>query len=306
MSVSAKNMVIVAMPPDLAPATRLGECLNCPVVSIEVSRFPDSETKLFVPQSAAIAVLYCSLYEPDPKLFPLILAASALRDLGADQIILVAPYLCYMRQDKAFRRGEPVSQKVMAQTFTPWIDHIVTVEPHLHRIKNFGDVFPDVKTTMISAAPLLGKLLQIKNVEQDALLIGPDEEAHDWTCATALYAGLSFATMSKTRHGDRNVRLTMDSEISVADRKVFLIDDVASTGETLAAASKILKARGAGDIEALVAHALCGNDDLTRLRKAGVLQLYSTDTVPHSTNAIQIAALLAQTLETEVVDAPAY
>lgn len=306
MSGSRESVVIAAMPQDVLPARRLGASMDSPVVPIEVSRFPDGETKLRIPEAAATTILYGSLYDPDPKFFPLILAASVLRDLGAREIVLVAPYLCYMRQDKAFQRGEPVSQKVMGQTLSPWIDYIVTVEPHLHRTKGLDAIFPNIKATMIPAAPLLSKLLQCEQSHQEALVIGPDREAIEWTRAVAQLCGLSFTTMEKKRHGDRHVRLTLDPEISVEGKKIFLIDDVASTGETLGAAARILKKRGAKEVEALVAHALCGDEDLARLKEAGILQLKSTDTVPHSTNAIHIAPLLAQSIEKEIFDASAH
>ena len=306
MSALGEGVSIAAMPQDAAPAFRLGACLDIPVVPIEVSQFPDSETKLRIPQAAATTILYCSLYDPDPKIFPLILAASALRDLGSSEIVLVAPYLCYMRQDKAFQNGEPVSQQVMANTLSPWIDHIVTVEPHLHRTKQLGDIFPGIKTTMIPAAPLLGKLLENNNTDQEALLIGPDEEAREWTHAVARLAGRPFATMTKIRQGDRNVRLTLDPKVSVEGERVCLIDDVVSTGATLAKAAEILNKRGAASVEALVAHALCTDDDLRRLNEAGVLQLQSTDSIPHTTNAVHIAPLLALTLKAEVFNAPTH
>ena len=58
-------------------------------------------------------VILCrSLDRANDKLVELLLAAEAARASGASRLTLVAPYLCYMRQDKAFEPGEVVSQKL--------------------------------------------------------------------------------------------------------------------------------------------------------------------------------------------------
>lgn len=300
MTATGRDLAVFAMPQDVEPAKRLADYLGISLIQIELGRFPDGETKLCIASAASKSILYCSLYDPDPKMFPLMLAASALRDLGSNQILLVAPYLCYMRQDRAFRKGEPVSQRVLGEVLSPWVDQIVTVEPHLHRTRELGDVFIGVKTMTLSAAPLFKQLITQDDHGSKAILMGPDEEARAWTGAVARGAGLPFATMSKTRRGDRDVRVDLDPAICVDGMNVFLIDDVVSTGETLAAAARVLTKRGAANIEALVAHALCNESELSKLKSAGVSRLRSTDTIPHSTNAVNIAPLLASALQREL------
>lgn len=300
MNPSGEDLAIVAMPHDVEPAKRLADHLGISFAQIELGCFPDQETKLRVTSAASTSILYCSLYDPDPKIFPLMLAASALRDLGSNQNILVAPYLCYMRQDRAFRKGEPVSQRVFGEALSPWIDQIVTVEPHLHRTRELDDVFTGVKAMTLSAAPLFKQLIRQGEGSGKALLMGPDEEAHVWTRAVAQDVELPFATMSKMRRGDRDVKVDLDPVTSVDGVNVILIDDVASTGETIAAAARILKERGAANVEALVAHALCGESDLEKLKRAGVSRMRSTDTIPHPTNAVHIAPLLADALQREL------
>ena len=49
------------------------------------------------------------------KLMRALLTADALRRAGAPRVTLVAPYLAYMRQDRVFRPGEPISQRVLGQ-----------------------------------------------------------------------------------------------------------------------------------------------------------------------------------------------
>ena len=97
------------------PARRLATALGADFRGIEQRRFPDGESLVRTAPEAGAAVLYCSLDHPNDRLVDLLLASSALRDSGVRSIVLVAPYLCYMRQDVAFQPGEAVSQKVVAR-----------------------------------------------------------------------------------------------------------------------------------------------------------------------------------------------
>ncbi len=295
-----KDVLIAAMQQDRQGAERLSNEMNVAAAPIKLQRFPDRESKVRVMQAGRVTVLYASLDRPDEKLIPLIFAASALRDLGAEKIILAAPYLCYMRQDKAFHDGEAVSQQVLAKILSPWIDEIVTVEPHLHRVADFSAVFPDIKAIALSAAPLLAALVDNSKGSKNILLVGPDQEARAWTKAVAEAAQAPFVIMTKQRRGDRDVEVVYDDATTVEGREVYLVDDIVSSGATLAAATLVLKQKGAARIEALAVHALCSSDDLIQLKEAGLFRLRSTDTVPHETNAISAAPLLADALRKEI------
>lgn len=295
-----KDVLITATQRDWQAAERLSIEMNAAAAPIVVQKFPDSESKVRATQAGLVTVLYALLDQPDEKLLPLIFAASALRDLGAERIILVAPYLCYMRQDKAFCDGEAVSQRVLAKVLSPWIDHIVTVEPHLHRVKDFSAVFPDIKATALSAAPLLAALVDKSEGPKNILLVGPDQEAHAWTKAVAEKARAPFVIMTKQRRGDRDVKIELDDAVAVAGKHIYIVDDVVSSGATLAASARLLNQRGAAQIEALTVHALSSGDDLQQIKAAGVWRLRSTDTVPHETNEVSIAPLLADALFREL------
>ena len=77
---------------------------------------------------------------------------------------------------------------------------------------------------------------------------------------------------------------------------IILVDDVVSTGRSLAAAAEQLVQRGAASIGALVTHALFVGDALDRLEAAGVVEICSTDSVPHPTNRLRLDHLLAAAL----------
>ncbi len=275
---------------DLARA--LARELGASARPITVHRFPDGESRVrVVPGSGRSAVMIRRLDDPNPKLFELLLAADALRQSGVRQIALIAPYLPYMRQDRSFEPGESVSQRVLADLLGRVVDRVVTLEPHLHRIHDLAEVFA-CPTIAIPAAPLLAAWCRGRGSR--TLIVGPDEESAPWTRAVADRAGLPFVVGRKQRVGDRKVRVTLPG-LPPVDRAV-LIDDIASTGQTLAAAARELKRAGIRQIDAAVVHAIFAKGAAATLRRAGVRRIVSCDSVVHPTNAIATAKALASAI----------
>ena len=275
-------------------AARLATAACLPLAPIERHRFPDGELKLRLPTPLpAHVVLLRSLHRPNEKLVELLLAARTARELGARHLTLIAPYLGYMRQDKAFASGEAVSQRVVGCWLAELFDAVVTIDPHLHRVGSFKEAVPAGSAIALSAAPLIGGSFSAN----DVLMLGPDAEAEPWVRAAAAAAGCDSALCRKTRHGHRAVEVTLPAA-SYDGRHVVIIDDVASTGHTLAAVARQVLARGARRVDVAVTHALLVDDAEAILRTAGVGDLISTDTVPHWSNRIGTADLIAFALRT--------
>ena len=274
-------------------ANRLAGRLKLPAKEVAVHRFPDGESLVQIDSMAETAVIYRSLNDPNDKLVELMLAASILRESGSTRLILIAPYLCYMRQDMAFHPGEAISQRVVGRFLDGLFDAVVTVDPHLHRTRDLADVFPTAQTAALSAAPLLVDQLRTDGISTDALLVGPDSESEQWVNAVAVPLGLEVLLGGKIRHGDKDVRVEVP-RIEIANgRHVILIDDMVSTGSTLIECARQLTAAGAAKIEALVVHNLTDRIADAALRKAGIARIRSADSVPHPTNDINLAPLLA-------------
>jgi len=105
--------LVLSLPASAAAGAALAAELGCPAATIDCHRFPDGESRIVLPSSPPAHVAFsASLDDPDAKLVALMLAARTARELGASVLTLVAPYLCYMRQDQAFRPGEAVSQRI--------------------------------------------------------------------------------------------------------------------------------------------------------------------------------------------------
>lgn len=285
---------MLAFDDEAAFAARLAAALAVPLHVVDRHRFPDGEVKLRLPAALPPRVIMLrGLHHPNEKLVELLLAAPGARELGARDVTLVAPYLAYMRQDMAFAPGEVVSQRHVGALLAHAFDAVITVDPHLHRVRSIDEVVPRGRGVALSAAPLLGGWI----AQQVAapVLIGPDEESEQWLREAARAHGLEAASGRKLRRGDCDVSVALP-DIDVQGRSVVLIDDVASTGHTLATSASQLRERGAASIDVAVTHALFVGDAIERLRQAGVRHVWSTDAVPHETNRVSVVPLLAEAL----------
>lgn len=272
-----------------ALATALG--ISCDMVTTR--NFPDGESLVRAPAATETSLLYRSLDNPNIKLVEIILAAAALRDMGAKRVILIAPYLAYMRQDIAFRPGEAVSQRVIGNLIADHFDGVVTVDPHLHRITHLGQAIPGIPALALSAAPALSGALE---PELSPILIGPDAESRPWVEAIARPRSLPVLVGEKHRKGDRDVSLSIPGIACVAGQAVVLVDDVISSGQTLIEAAQVALEAGAASVEAMTTHCLATPPDLARMNAAGIRRIRSTDTITGPTATLPIAPLLAQAI----------
>lgn len=294
------SAAIQCLPQAADDAARLGARLGVPVHGIAQHRFPDGEIAVTVGPAAATTILYMPLDQPNDKLLTILFAAEALRREGCRRLVLLAPYLCYMRQDIAFRRGEAISQKAVGRLLAGVVDRVVTVDPHLHRTASLSEVFPGIAAQHLSAMPAIAEALRGGGLDPATVVVGPDAESKQWVAALAGQIGARAAVARKIRHGDRAVEIAFDDPGAVAGRPTLLVDDIVSSGGTLIACARALHAAGAASVDAVITHALFPPSMLRDFAAAGIGSIRSTHTVPHPTNAIRLDELLADALRGEI------
>ncbi|HWI81149.1 ribose-phosphate pyrophosphokinase [Ramlibacter sp.] len=290
---STPGLLIVALPDGGRLPGLLAADLGCERSELALHRFPDGESlvRFDLPLQGRCVVLAGSLDHPDTKALPLLFAADAARELGAARVGLVAPYLGYMRQDARFRPGEAVTSRSFARLLSSSLDFLVTVDPHLHRWRSLSDIY-SIRTSVVAAAPLIARWLR-RHVPEP-VLVGPDAESEQWVASVARLAGAPWAVMAKARRGDHDVSVALRGGGQWTGRIPVLLDDIASTGETLAAAARVLERMGLPRPVCVVVHALLTPQGQAKLLDAGVARMVSCDTIAHPTNAIEVAPLLAQ------------
>ncbi len=281
-------------------AQRLAARLGLACEEIHLHRFPDGELRVTVGPAATTTILHASLDQPNDKLIALLLAAEALRRGGAKRLVLVAPYLCYMRQDAAFQPGEAISQRAVGRLLATIVDLAVTVDAHLHRTPEIAAVFPGIEAQNLSAAPAIAGALLKTGVDPATVVIGPDAESEPWVGDLSRRLGLQHTVARKTRHGDRSVEIEFADRALISGRPALMIDDIVSSGGTLMVAAKALRAAGATCIDAIVTHALFPPEMVAAFTEAGIRSIRSSDSVPHPINAIALDEILAAALRREL------
>lgn len=272
-------------------ARALSRAAGLGAARVGVHRFPDGESLVRIRRPPGRhAWLVRSLHDPNGKILEVLMAADALRRAGARRVTLVAPYLPYMRQDAVFRPGEAVSQQVVCGMLADAFDGLRTLEPHLHRVSDLGGYFPG--RSSISSVPLLAAC--VSGGRGRTLVVGPDEESEPWVRAVGRRARCPWVVGNKKRMGDRSVEVRLP-DLPGCDR-ALIVDDIASSGVTIAQTARALARAGVRRVEAAVVHAIFAPHALAEIRRAGVRRIRSSDTIPHPTNAMRSAPLFARSL----------
>lgn len=291
---------IQSLPCSAEDAARLALRLDLPIHRIDQHSFPDGEVRVTIGPASPTTIIYASLDHPNDKLVALLFAAEALRRGGCKRIVLLSPYLCYMRQDAAFREGEAISQQAIGRLLAGIADRIITVDAHLHRTHEIATVFPGIEATNLPAMPVIAGCLRTEGIDPATVVIGPDAESRPWVSDLAGRVGLSHAVARKMRRGDRSVEIRFDEPGLISGRPALMIDDIVSSGGTMIACAKALTAAGAIAIDAIVTHALFPATPRHEMALAGIRSIRSTHSVPHPTNAFILDDLYVAALRSEL------
>jgi len=287
----SRRPLLFSLPGSEPLADRLSDALGGEIGALETRRFPDDEVYLRLrtdPKGRSV-VLVGALDRPDRKFLPLCFAADAARDLGAARVGLVCPYLPYLRQDMRFQVGEAITSVTFARMLSSAFDWLVTVDPHLHRYRDLGEIYR-IPARALQAAPLLADWIRAEVPRP--LLIGPDEESRQWVAAVADRADAPHVVLQKQRLGDRDVRIEVPDLATWIDRTPVLVDDIVSSARTMIEAAARLAEAGLRRPVCVAVHALFAQDAYQSL-VAAAARVVTTNTVPHATNEIDVAPLIA-------------
>jgi ribose-phosphate pyrophosphokinase len=287
--------LLLGFPEYRSQALALANASNLPYGEVNIHRFPDGESKITLPVHLPKHIIICrSLNEPNDKLIELFMVAASLRAQGVETISMISPYLCYMRQDKAFQAGELVSQRIIGNMLASYFDSVLTIDAHLHRIAELSQAIPVKNAINVTATEPMAHFIQ-KNIPRP-FLVGPDGESMQWVADIASHYNMDYSIASKQRFGDKNVKVTLP-EAEYKNRDIILVDDIASTGKTLIAAAKELAKYSPASISVLVTHAMFVGNAIAELEQENVKNIWSCDSIPHHTNAVFLADFLAKSVK---------
>jgi ribose-phosphate pyrophosphokinase len=255
--------------------------------------FPDGETYLRVDTAVngQDVIINGTLFHPNDWFLDLIFLADTLKKQGAKRVGLLAPYLSYMRQDKAFHAGEAVTSLTFAKLISEYFDYLVTVDPHLHRYKSLAEIYT-IPTTAVPATSLISQHIQTLNV--DPFIIGPDEESLQWVKEVA--GDYPYVVLSKVRHADGHVVITWPDISGIGDKTPILVDDIISSGGTMIQAIEHLKSCRCKTPVVMAIHPVFADDSYQKIRALGVETILTCNSIAHVSNSMDLAPLLADKL----------
>src|SRR5213593_2763574 len=300
-------MIILGGSASASLAEKVAKELGQKPAEIEIKRFPDGEKYIRIHDDVKdkdVAIIQSLYRTPDEYIFEYLIIADTLRDMGASSIVGVIPYLAYARQDSRFYPGEALTSASVAKLFeAAGTMSVLTIDCHLHRLGDVSKVFK-IPARNLSAMPLLGQYARENLKPRNPIVVAPDEEADQWAALVAKELDSDHVVFHKTRvRKEGQTASKVKVEAGSADLKgmdVVFADDIISTGETIAEASKACKRRGSRRVFVLCTHPVLREGALKRMKAAGVLKVIGTDTIPSPVSKVSVAPVIAKALKGQV------
>ena len=255
---------------------------------ISFHQFPDKETVVKIESDVAkrIVIFVANLAHPNPKILPLLFAAQTARSLGATQVVLVTPYLTYMRQDKVFEPGQGITSAYFAQLVSSYFDSLITIDPHLHRWSSLGEIYK-IPAKVLHAANEIASW--IPQHVSNPIFIGPDSESAQWVKTIAQKSSAPFTILEKNRKSDTQVEISIPGIKQYMHATPILIDDIISTGMTMMETLKHLRSLNMKPAVCIGVHAIFSGNAYQELLLSHVAKVITCNTIPHTSNNIDIS-----------------
>jgi ribose-phosphate pyrophosphokinase len=279
-------------------AQEIARLLETALIPLSVSAFADGETRVSIGGEVADTDLFIVQPTSPPcneRLMSLALIADAARGAGAARITAVLPYYGYARQDVRKNPGEPRSAQLAARMLRcAGIDRAVVLELHSAALESAFEM----PLVHVLADEIVVPLVRSWGIA-DLVIVSPDAGGLKRAQRYASALGAGLAVIAKARHtAEAAVALQILGE--VRERPCLIVDDMASTGRTLTAATDALLRAGARQIHALFVHAVMAPGALERICACPLTRIVTTDSVPGALDprvqVVPIAPLLARAI----------
>ena len=274
---------------------RIAKRLNATFIPAETTIFPDGESKITlkkIPKKGMVLVVQSTPPPVDTNLLQLLSMVSQARKFSS-KIYAIVPYIGYARQDRAFLGGEIVTISVVAKMLqNAGVKKIIVVDIHSKiALKHFK-----IKTENISAIPKLVNYFKKINLK-NPLVVSPDAGGSVRAKEFAKQFNSDFISLKKQRNRKTGKVKILSSKKNVKNRDLILVDDMISSGGSIIKATQFLKKHGAGRIFVACSHAILINDAEKKIRKAGVREIISTNTISGKTAKVDVSDIIAKSIK---------
>jgi ribose-phosphate pyrophosphokinase len=275
------KLVIAAGSGNPLLASAIADALAVPLCQSILNRFPDTELHVEIDESVRDGDVY--LIQPtgppvDSHLVELLFLADACRRAGAARVTAVIPYFGYGRQDRRANGREAVGGRVVADLLCAGgLDRIISVDLHTVALEGFFGI----PMEHLSAVPLLADRIR-EVIGGNAVIVAPDLGAVKLAERYGERLHHSMAVAHKIRTGEQGRDVKVLGIVGdVRGRTPVIVDDMISTGGTIAAAIPALLAAGCvPEITVVATHALLVGLAVDRLTALPIKRLVVTDSLP--------------------------
>lgn len=264
---------------------KVAEVLEIPVSPIENFIFPDGERRIQILENVVdedVVVIQSTNTPVDGNYIELFLIVDGLKRSGARKLTVVMPYMGYMRQDHVFRDGEAVSLQVMIQLLeTLKVDRFVTLDPHTIKLPEFFKL----PVSDLSALPLFARYIKENSNLNDTVLVSPDMGGlRRIKQMSELLGGMGWIATVKDRDLDTGSIIInkFEGPLAVAElknKRVLVIDDMISSGKTIAECAAFLKTNGVREVNVFATHPIFSKDAPELLQESKADSIIVTDSV---------------------------
>jgi ribose-phosphate pyrophosphokinase len=261
-----------------ALARRVADYLNIPLGNCEVRRFPDGEIDVHVLEDvrgADVFVMQPTCNPVNDNIMELLIMIDCLRRASAERVTAVMPYYGYARQDRKAEGRVPITAKLVANMITTaGAQRALAMDLHAHQIQGFFDIPMD----HLYAAPVLVDYFR-KLELHDLVVVSPDVGGVKMARAYAKRLAAGLAICDKRRSGPQETEV-MNLIGDVKDKNVVLVDDLISTGTSIAEAARACRSHGAKDVYICATHPVLAGSAIEKLKKAQLREIVVTDSIP--------------------------
>lgn len=269
--------------------------------NIELTRFADGEVRPYIQENVRgkHVVFYHPLYpEISDKFIQFVLIVDAIKRGKSKSITAVIPYLPYIRQSRIHREGESLSAEVIAHLLSAsGIDKIVTLDVHNQSALSFFSI----PVVHLSAIPLLASRVE---VDKETVIVSPDSGSADRAKIAADTLHVPLVVMEKERPFEKGDAITrMEIHGDVKGKTAVIVDDIISTGGTIARAATLLRRHGVKKVIVIAVHAVFAGNTKELIESSPIDGLFVTDTIvntkealPDGTEIVSIKPLIEQAL----------
>ena len=276
-------------------AKRIARRLKAPYIETQTKIFPDGESKIAfkrIPKKSTILVVQSTYPPVDTNLLQALSIISQAKK-ASSKIYAIIPYMGYARQDKQFLSGEAVTMSIVAKMLqAAGATKVIIVDIHSKTALNHFKI----PTESVSAIPELAKYfkkLKLKN----QLVVSPDMGGSSRAKKFAGLLNTDFVTLKKSRNRKTGKVRIQSSKVDVRGRDLIVVDDIISTGGSVIRATQFLKRQKCKRIFVACTHGLFIGDAERKIKKAGVSQIISTNTIPRGTSKVDVSGVIVESIQ---------